>query len=186
MVSISLNGSLGLTADDDSVLVNRVLRGDNAAFEVLYQRYYERVFALSRGIVLDNDDAADAVQEIFTLAFRNLKRFDQRAKFGTWLYRIAVNQSIQWTRKNRRHRNTGILDEAMGVAAPEVESADPQIQAALAKLAPADRAILTLFYWEELSLSEIGTALNCNENAAKTRLYRARERFRQVYEEVQA
>lgn len=186
MVSISLNSSVGSPIDDDAVIVERVLRGDSSAFEVLYARYYERVFALARGIVLDADDAADAVQEIFTLAFRNLKRFDRRSKFGTWLYRIGVNQSIQWTRRNKRHKHGVVLDEAMSVEAPVAETGDPEVHAALAKLAPADRAILTLFYWEELSLSEIGHTLGCNENAAKTRLYRARERFRDVYEEVSA
>ncbi|MFN8219084.1 MAG: sigma-70 family RNA polymerase sigma factor [Fimbriimonadales bacterium] len=169
--------------DEEARLVERCLSGDASAFEVLYTRYYEKVFALARGIVLDADDAADAVQEIFTLAYRNLHRFDRRAKFGTWLYRIAVNQSIQLTRRNRHKRHNVELNEALATPVQEAEdTSDPKVQEAMGHLAPQDRAILTLFYWDELSLNEIGATLHCNENAAKTRLYRARERFRQAYE----
>ena len=66
------------------------------------------------------------------------------------------------------------------------EDMDPRVHAAMAELAPADRALLVLFYWEELSLQEIADSIGCNVNAAKTRLYRARERFRVHYEEAPA
>src|SRR5687767_5882737 len=61
--------------DDDVLLVERFLGGDSAGFEMLYAKYYEKVFAIARGILLDSDEAADAVQEIFTLVYRHLKRF---------------------------------------------------------------------------------------------------------------
>lgn len=170
--------------DEDIILVDRFLSGDEAGFELIYRKYYDKVFAIARGVLIDADEAADAVQEIFTLVYRHLKRFDRRAKLSTWLFRIAVNRSIQEARKHRFKNRTVELTEAMTKEAPEeVDDMDPQIQAALAKLAPQDRALLTLFYWEELSLNEIGDSIGCNVNAAKTRLYRARERFRQFYEE---
>jgi len=173
------------TFDEDSVLVDRFLAGDTSVFQTLYSRYYDKVFALSRGILLDNDEAADAVQEIFTLVYRHLNRFDRRSKFSTWLFRVAVNRSIQEARKSRFKHKLTPLNEIQEHAAPEqVDSSDPNIQAVMAKLAPADRALLALFYWEELNLQEIADSLNCNVNAAKTRLYRARERFRIIYEEM--
>lgn len=171
--------------DEDVILVDRFLSGDEVAFELIYRKYYDKVFAISRGVLIDADEAADAVQEIFTLVYRHLKRFDRRSKFSTWLFRIAVNRSIQEARKHRFKNRTVELTEAMSKEAPtEVDDMDPQVQAALAKLAPQDRALLTLFYWEELSLNEIGDSIGCNVNAAKTRLYRARERFRIFYEEL--
>lgn len=171
--------------DEDVILVDRFLSGDSLAFELIYRKYYDKVFAIARGVLIDADEAADAVQEIFTLVYRHLKRFDRRAKFSTWLFRIAVNRSIQEARKHRFRNKSLELTEAMSKEAPtETEDMDPQVQAALAKLAPQDRALLTLFYWEELSLNEIGDSIGCNVNAAKTRLYRARERFRVVYEEL--
>lgn len=172
------------TFDDDIVLVERFLAGDAAAFEALYSKYYDKVYAIARGILLDGDEASDAVQEVFTLVYRHLNRFDKRSRFSTWLFRVAVNRSIQEARKFRYRARTVELTEASGfTSAEDVESVDPKVQAAMSKLSPNDRALLILFYWEELSLHDIAASVGCGVNAAKTRLYRARERFRVVYED---
>lgn len=166
--------------------MDRFLAGDESTFELIYRKYYDKVFAIARGVLIDSDEAADAVQEIFTLVYRHLKRFDRRSKFSTWLFRIAVNRSIQEARKHRFRNKPLELTEAMSKEAPvEAEDMDPKVQTTLAKLAPQDRALLTLFYWEDLNLNEIADSIGCNVNAAKTRLYRARERFRAVYEAEQ-
>lgn len=169
--------------DEDLVLVERFVAGDMAAFELLYTKYYDKVFAIARGILMDHDEAADAVQEVFTLVYRHLGRFDRRSKFSTWLFRVAVNRSIQEARRNKHKSKHVELKEAFAAEAPEREEHDdPRVQASMAQLAPADRALLVLFYWEELSLQEIADSIGCNVNAAKTRLYRARERFRAIFE----
>jgi RNA polymerase sigma-70 factor, ECF subfamily len=170
--------------DEDSILVERFLAGDKTSFEVLYQKYYAKVFSLARGVLIDHEEAADTVQEIFGLVYRNLPRFNRQAKFSTWLFRISINRSIQESRK-RRFKNKHLeLVEAYEKAAPDPheDDGDPRVQAALQHLAPQDRAILTLFYWQDLSLNEIADSMAINLNAAKTRLYRARERFRVFYE----
>jgi len=171
--------------DEDLVLVERFLAGDGSAFEGLYTKYYEKVLTIARGVLMDSDEAADAVQEIFTLVYRNLHRFDRRARFSTWLFRIAVNRSIQQARRFRYRSRTVELTEALDRPSPAEEEVhiDPKVEQTMAKLSPNDRALLVLFYWEELSLNEIADSLGCNINAAKTRLYRARERFRVLYEE---
>ncbi|MDR3691210.1 MAG: sigma-70 family RNA polymerase sigma factor [Fimbriimonas sp.] len=169
--------------DEDLVLVERFLGGDTRAFEDLYSKYYEKVFAIARGVLMDADEAADAVQEVFTLVYRHLGRFDRRSRFSTWLFRVAVNRSIQEARRTRYRSRTVELTEAVTRAAPEEpDTSDPKVQSTMAKLAPADRALLVLFYWEELSLQDIADSIGCGVNAAKTRLYRARERFRVLYE----
>ena len=169
--------------DEDLVLVERFLGGDSRAFEDLYTKYYDKVFAIARGVLIDSDEAADAVQEVFTLVYRHLGRFDKRSRFSTWLFRVAVNRSIQEARRTRHRSRTVALTEADGKIAPdETDNRDPKIQATILKLAPSDRALLVLFYWEELSLQDIADSIGCGVNAAKTRLYRARERFRVIYE----
>jgi RNA polymerase sigma-70 factor (ECF subfamily) len=169
--------------DEDLVLVERFLAGDAPAFEELYAKYYDKVFAIARGILMDSDEAADAVQEIFTLVYRHLGRFDRRSRFSTWLFRVSVNRSIQEARRARHRHKSVELNEAISQAAPEEpDTSDPKVQAAMARLNPTDRALLTLFYWEELSLQEIADSLGCGVNAAKTRLYRARERFRDIFD----
>lgn len=169
------------------MLVERYLKGDQQAFQALYERYYERVLSIARGILLDPDEAADAAQEIFTLVARHLPRFDGRSKFSTWLVRIAINRSIQQGRSYRfRHKNLPLseaTDRAAEDSAPE--PADPRVTASMSKLSPTDRAILALFYWDELSLNEVADAMGCTVNAAKTRLFRARERFKTLYEAVE-
>ena len=170
--------------DEDSVFVDRFVAGDVAAFEHLYSKYYDKVFAIARGILLDSDEAADAVQEVFTLVYRNLPRFDRRSKFSTWLFRVSVNRVIQQARKVKFKARHVDLEAAAAEQTERPEDGDPQVEIAMSQLAPADRAILTLFYWEELSLQEIADSLSCNVNAAKTRLYRARERFRVLYEQA--
>ncbi len=172
--------------DDDSIIVARVLAGEGDQFQRLYAKYHTRVIALVRGIVLDSEEAQDVTQEVFTLALRNLSKFDRRSRFGTWLYRIAVNRSIQETRKLRfrfRHTNLDEVDHHLVAPDETTPTIDANVEAALAKLSSNDRALLTLFYWQELSLQEMAEAMGSNVNAVKTRLYRARERFRVHYEE---
>lgn len=187
-MSIVHEGQRTVEFDEDVVLVDRVLVGDESAFQRLFERYHDKVFAISRGVLLDSDEAADAVQEIFTLVYRKLSKFDRRARFSTWLFRIAVNRSIQQARKTKNQKHNVPLEHAEEAVAVVdfVPSGDPEIEQAMVHLHPADRALLTLFYWDELSLQEIGESLGCSPNAAKTRLFRSRERFRVEYEKVTA
>ena len=124
-----------------------------------------------------------AIAETKRLVYRHLGRFDRRSRFSTWLFRVAVNRSIQEARRHRhRWRNVELNEASASIAPEETDTTDPKVQATMARLAPSDRALLVLFYWEELNLQEIADSLGCNVNAAKTRLYRARERFRVLYE----
>lgn len=169
------------TLDEEAMLVRRCLDGDQGAFDRLYARYREKVYVLAMGILMDAEDAADAVQDTFSLAYRNLGRFKQQSRFGTWLFRIAVNASIQLSRKRKNRALSSELDDSIAVPAPQEDEQTIDaalVSAAMAKLKPDDRAVLTLFYWEDLPLEQIGESLGCAANAAKTRLYRARERFR--------
>lgn len=181
MVSAVLDHGRLDALDEDSVQIERFLKGDVRAFDQLYQKYYDKVYAIARGVLLDAEEAADTVQEVFTLVHRHLYRFDRRARFSTWLFRIAVNRSIQDSRKRRRRPMTVELMEIAQVESAEQRSSDPRIHQALAKLRPDDRALILLYYWEELSLQEIAETLSTNVNATKTRLYRAREKFRILY-----
>jgi RNA polymerase sigma-70 factor (ECF subfamily) len=174
-----------MSYDEDAIFVERICSGDRLAFEHLYAKYYEKVFSIAKGILLNTEEAADAVQEIFTLVYKNITRFDRRARFSTWLFRISVNRSIQEARKNRNKYRLVELNEALAKAVHEGdESVDPKVHRSMARMHPGDRAALVLYYWEELSLEELAHSLGCTPNAAKTRLYRARERFRTLYEEV--
>ena len=182
MVSAVLDRGQLESLDEDTLQIERFLKGDARSFDYLYSKYYDKVYAIARGVLLDAEEAADTVQEVFTLVHRHLNRFDRRARFSTWLFRIAVNRSIQDSRKRRRRPLTVELMEIAQFEAGEQKQNDPRIHLAMSKMRPDDRALLLLYYWEELSLQEIADTLNTNVNATKTRLYRAREKFRALFE----
>ncbi len=183
-MSAAIDKAKPTSFDEDAIFVERFLAGDQSGFEALYAKYYDKVFSLARGVLLNQDEAQDAAQEVFALVYRHLPRFDRRSRFSTWLFRIAVNRSIQEARRHRHTSKQVELSEALAKEAPSegAEEMEPAVQKALSALSPADRALLILFYWDEMSLAEIGESLGCGVNAAKTRLYRARERFRVLYE----
>lgn len=185
MVPALVQPSVVAPYDEDAIHVERAADGNKAAFEHLYAKYYARVVAIARGILLNTEEASDVAQEVFTLAFRHMGRFDKRSRFSTWLFRIAINRSIQQARKGRNNWRYVELNEALAKSVAEDQHVDPRIYRALVKLKPADRAAITLFYWEELTIEQLADHLHCSPNAAKTRLYRARERFRILYEGLQ-
>lgn len=188
VVSNLIDHTRAAVFDDELRLVERALTGDETAFQSLYRKFYTKVYSIAKGILLDSEEAEDATQEVFTLAYRNLNRFDRRSKFSTWLFRIAVNRSIQQGRRQKTRRiHVSLGEDAEAVADLRSEDSgisDAKVETAMEQLQPVDRAVLTLFYWDDLSLQEIGESLGCSANAAKTRLFRARERFKEAYEEV--
>src|SRR3989475_3481735 len=86
---------------DERQLVRRAQKGDKAAFETLVQRHQHRVFAVARGILKRQEDVEDIAQQVFVKAYFSLKRFDQRAAFSTWLYKITVNECWDSLRKKK-------------------------------------------------------------------------------------
>lgn len=180
----ALDQSQSKAFDEDLPYIDRFVAGDAEAFDVLYQRHYSKVLALATGILLDPDESIDATQEIFTLVYRKVNEFDRKSRFTTWLYRVAVNRSIQYARAHSRHKRHLPIHDALEQPAKPTPIADPAVRTAMEQLSPDDRAALTLFYWDELSLIEMAESLSCSPNAAKTRLFRARERFRKLYEEA--
>src|SRR5258708_20731659 len=86
---------------DDRALVRQAQKGDKAAFELLVQRNQHRVFAVDRGILKRHEDVEDVAQQVFVKAYFSLKRFDLRAAFSTWLYKITVNECWDLLRKKK-------------------------------------------------------------------------------------
>jgi RNA polymerase sigma-70 factor (ECF subfamily) len=177
----------GHAAGEDEVLARRFTEGDASAFDALHRKYFPRVYTVARGILLDREDANDAVQEAFTKIYENLPRFRGGSRLGTWIFRIAVNSAIQVSRRQKSKKKWTTLDEVGDSAVETIDLDDSaqHVHKAMSGLRDEDRAILSLFYWEEMSLVEIGEALGCGANAAKTRLFRARTRFKEIYEAME-
>lgn len=156
--------------------------GDEAAFGQLVRRHQRRAYAVARAIVLNHEDAEDAVQEAFLHAYRALDRFRPDQAFGAWLHRIVANAALDLTRR-RKVREADELPES--VASPfrdPAESSDlrQRLREALADLPPRQRAVIVLHDIEGFKHAEIGKTLDIPEGTARSDLHYARARLREA------
>jgi RNA polymerase sigma-70 factor (ECF subfamily) len=188
-------GSRNFTSDaaqfmSDEALVAGAKMGHGSAFHELHERHRERMFRVAHRITRHREDAQDAVQESFLSAYVHLKKFDERARFSTWLTRIAINAALMKIRKNRVSREVGVEDPADAVELsnsvpnPEEICARSEQKAALrdaiAKLRPTLRNVVALHDLQECSLHETAEALGISVAAAKGRLFHGRAALRRT------
>lgn len=159
----------------------------DAAFERLFNGYQRPIFNYVYRLLGDAARAEELTQDVFVKAYRALPRLPADANHRAWLYRIATNAAydqlrrrrlIQWLPLPERDRSSTLDNDVEG----KLGESDA-VQSALAKLPPKHRAVLVLFTVQGYSTREIGNMMGISSGAVKTRLYRARERFRQVYGE---
>ena len=177
---------------DERQLVRRAQKGDKVAFETLVQRHQHRVFAVARGILKRQEDVEDIAQQVFVKAYFSLKRFDQRAAFSTWLYKITVNECWDVLRKRKARPLVYEADfseeQSKQYSAPERETSKApdtsdrmalreQLEKMLGQLDKRDRAMLVLKEVEGFSVEEIAESMGLNANTVKVRLFRARRRI---------
>jgi RNA polymerase sigma-70 factor, ECF subfamily len=173
------SGVAGVLADVQ--VVERVLAGDVAAFELLMRRYNQRLFRIARSIIGDDAEAEDIVQETYLHAYKNLKQFQQRSAFSTWLTKIAIYEASARRRKrNRLQIITPSETNAMPHPAANVEDGIDQKELGLllgeaVDSLPAElRLVFTLRSVEQMSTELTAECLGISEANVKIRLHRAR------------
>jgi RNA polymerase sigma-70 factor (ECF subfamily) len=179
-------------AVNERQLVRIAQKGDKEAFETLVQRHQYRVFAVARGILKRQEDVEDVAQQVFTKAYFSLKKFDQRAAFSTWLYKITVNECWDLLRKRKArplvYESDFSEEQTRLYAANEHESIKgpdtsdrmamrESLEAMLGQLEKRDRAMLVMKEVEGFSVEEIAESMGLNSNTVKVRLFRARRRI---------
>ena len=179
---------------EDLGLVRRVLAGETDAFEGLVAAHTRAVYGVAYRVLGERTAAEDAVQETFLRAYRFLARFDQRARFSTWLHKVALHAAIDQSRKSRQERGLRLElpEEGRGALAEQpATTADPERRAvaseigrrthqALALLTPVERAAFLLRHYEGRSIAEISSALGKRENATKQSIFRAVKKLREA------
>jgi RNA polymerase sigma-70 factor, ECF subfamily len=179
----------------DAQDVNLARTGDEGAFRRLVERHSRAVFQLAFRMTGNEPDAEDIVQDTFLKAYRELKRFESRSSFRTWVHRIAVNCSYDLLRKRPRHKAESLdgADDEGGLPieleADEVTRPDRlalsaevqrRVRIALDGLTPAERTAFVLRHIEGRSIDEIGTMLGLQVSATKHSIFRAVQKMRRA------
>src|SRR5688500_13465282 len=178
----------------DEQVVTQVIGGQTALFEVLMRRYNERVYRVARAIVRDDEEAEDVMQQAYVNAYAHLRQFNGKARFSTWLTKIAINESL--ARVRRRGKYELYDDESSNVEPFMVQDSyrDPERQVftselrallewAIDGLPNGAREVFVLREVEGLSTAETASVLDVSDDVVKTRLSRARSALRRVLEE---
>jgi RNA polymerase sigma-70 factor (ECF subfamily) len=175
----------------DEELVRRIREGDTALFEILMRRYNTRLYRVARAILKDDAEAEDVMQQAYVNAFTHLDQFADRAKFATWLTKIAVYEALARSRRAQRQAVVARDDSAEGTfmdrlpspaRTPEASAYGRELgtllEAAIAALPDGFRSVFMMRDVEGLSTGETAESLGINEDTVKTRLFRARAHLR--------
>jgi len=180
--------NVGDDSDEREVkeIVRRVKKGDQRAFAELVERYRNQVAALAYKMTNDYDEAADIVQEVFLKTSQNIWRYDESRRFYTWLYRIAVNASIDYMRKHRRHRHES-LDNVVKATVDRRDNPEKSYQAnrlreyilaAVEKLSGKQKSAFVLRDIEGCQIDDVANIMEMPEATVRWYLHRARQRIR--------
>ncbi len=177
----------------DRAFIARVRTGDADAFRALVERHGRTLFRLAHRMTGNEQDAEDVVQETFLRAYRQIAGFDERSSFGTWLYRIAANCSLDSIRARKR-RSVADGDEEIvatlpsGSPGPEREALSTELRGrvnqAMQELSAAERTAFVLRHFEGMSIEEVSRVLECQPGAAKHSVFRAVQKLRRALEPV--
>jgi RNA polymerase sigma-70 factor (ECF subfamily) len=184
-------------ADAERALVRRAQKGDVGAYEDLVRRHQSRVFAVASGVLRRNEDLEDVVQQVLLKVYLSLKRFDLRSAFSTWLYKVTVNECLDYLRKKKvrklvyaadmneeQAQHLQNIEETGGIPAMSASrrvELQQVLDGLLAELPQEEQLMLVLKEVEGLTVEEIGAVLDMNVNTVKVRMFRARGKLVEIY-----
>jgi RNA polymerase sigma-70 factor, ECF subfamily len=177
--------------DSDAEIIQQVLAGNTALFELLMRRYNERIYRAARSIVRDEQEAEDVMQQAYVNAFTHLRQFNGSAQFSTWLTRIAINEALARVRRRGRYEafdddlsNVEPFMSTNPVQSPERQAFAGELRGllewAIDTLPDGMREVFVLRDVEGLSTAEVAESLDVSEDVVKTRLSRGRAALRRA------
>lgn len=171
--------------DPDIGFVERFKAGERRAFDELVRRYQRPIYFVAMRYLKNEADAADITQKTFVRAFKAIGSFKGNSAFRTWLYRIAINLSLNHIRDNKRERATDISDDALAQSAVGMkriveDERSMALREAIDELPPKQRLVLELRIYDELPFKEVAELANCTENAAKVNFHHAVKRLKKL------
>jgi RNA polymerase sigma-70 factor (ECF subfamily) len=189
MVTADLAGQSQSMADED--VVRCVLAGDTSKFEILMRRHNQRLYRVACAILHNEAEAEDLIQDTYVRAYQYLSQFEGRAKFSTWLTRIAVNEALARRRRQGLYKELDPMSEHQGekmdrfastTPSPEQQASSSEtlrlLEQAVASLPEIYRTVFVLRDVEDMDTGDTAAVLNISEENVKTRLHRARALLR--------
>lgn len=172
-----------MSEQEDVLLVRRCLEGDKAAFEAIVEKYQKVVFNLALKMVNNYEDAEDIAQSVFVKIFQNLRGFDPKHKFFSWIYRATINESLNCI--NQRKPKEELSGESVSQEQTPHETyvdqeTSAQVQNAIDDLKPEYKTVILLKHFQNLSYSEISEILDIPEKTVKSRLFTARQLLKEI------
>jgi RNA polymerase sigma-70 factor (ECF subfamily) len=173
-----------LKAHTDAELVRECLSGNPRAFEALVRKYEKPIYNVALRILRDPDDAMDIAQTVFVKAYEKLESFDEKREFFSWIYRIAINESINASKKARRQDEyeSGVT-AALPPSQEEQRNAEilsEEIERAIEVLTLDYRMVIVLRHFHDFSYQEIAEILDIPEKTVKSRLFTARQQLKDI------
>lgn len=175
-----------MTTNDEHIIINQIIEGDTKAFVELVNRYKDLVFTLAIRMLKHREEAEEVSQDTFIKAYKSLAKFKGDSKFSTWIYKVAYNTCLDRIKKNKRQFNEVAIDEfterhikTIDNALDTMEKDEQQktIQECLQLLPSEDSFLLTLFYFEDLSLDDMSKIVGIESNTIKVKLFRSRKKL---------
>ncbi|GGF01428.1 RNA polymerase sigma factor [Flavobacterium limi] len=175
-----------MSAIPDQHYIDKILQGETNSFAVLVDRYKDMIFTLGLKMVKNREEAEEVAQDTFIKIYNSLSKFKGDSKFSTWIYKIAYNTCLDRLKKNEKEENNISIDDFSShliktmdnaLSALEDKERKQTIQNCLNLLPGEENFLLTLFYFEDQSLEEIGKIMNINANNVKVKLFRSRQKL---------
>ena len=176
---------------NDNQLIERILNGDQYAYGQLVDQYKDLVFTLALRMLRNREEAEEVAQDAFIKVYKSLDKFKGNSKFSTWIYRVTYNTCLDNIKKNKKHMNNVSIDEFTIHKIETIDNAlegmikdekSSFIKSCINRLPSEDSYILTLYYFEELTLDEMAKIIEASSNTIKVKLFRARKKLAVILE----
>lgn len=178
-----------MTTNKDQILINQIIEGNTNAFTLLVDNYKDLVFTLALRMLKNREEAEEVAQDTFIKTYKSLDKFKGDSKFSTWIYRVCYNTCLDRIKKNKKFLNDVEINEFTAHEVKTIDNAltkieakeqEEAIQRCIAKLPSEDSFLLTLYYFDDLSLDEISKVVGITSNSIKVKLFRCRKKLASI------
>ena len=181
-----------MTTNQENVLIKSCLEGDTKAFQQLVERYKNLVFTLSIKMLKNREEAEEVSQDVFVKIYQSLNKFKGDSKLSSWIYKITFHKCLDVIKKNKKFQADVELNDYNSAHLESIDNAlqtlineerQQMIRQCINKLPSIDAVLLTMHYFDELTLEEIADIVKLKTNNVKVKLYRARQKLATILNE---